>query len=196
MFALLPKEEWHNHESKQGGFKIEMPAKTKKGIENDVGIGLKQDSHAEGAMLFPQQYLVIHRTIESTKNRANGRDEKRADEKELDDAIADLLRATGGPPRAQTQDLTVDGFPARELTYDGKGGKIYTARVIVADTKRYIILSCGSLPDDNPNVRRFIESFHVTDPNLVAKGKELEKQAGLKKKEKDNGNGKANDDDP
>jgi hypothetical protein len=181
----LPKENWHWHESQQGGFKVEMPADPQPNVEDAAGIKLDKGTRAEGTVrvrgLQPEHFLVVYRDIPGTKDRvANGG----GDEKELDERTDRVLGATQVQGQVRQKSITVDGFPGRELEYKGKGGK-YTVRIIVADTRLYIVMAGGQLPHGSPDVRRFVESFHVTDPKLVDEGKKREKEGGKKEKGKD-----------
>jgi hypothetical protein len=183
LFLALPKEEWHTHESKAGGFKVDLPAKLQPNIEEAAGIKLDKGSHAEGAVYLrrAEHFMVIYRDIPSTKQRAAV---GKTDEAELDEAVEKLLNATEVKGRPREEPITVNGFPGRELTYQGKGGANYTARVVVADTRRYIVLAGGPQPHDSPNVRKFIKSFTITEPKLVDEAKKREKEAADAKKDK------------
>jgi hypothetical protein len=195
MFLLIPKEEPHPLTSQKGGFKVNLPAKPKPNVQKDVDIKLDNDTSIEGTSMFPQHsYVVIYRNIPSTKERAG---KGRTDEVELDAAIDNLYEATGAERKPAGKRLKVDGFPAREVEFEGRHG-FYTARVIIADTKRYIVLAVGPM-HGTPPVRTFIDSFQITDEKLLAEGKRREKQADgnkKKEKEKEKDKGKDNPDGP
>ena len=88
------------------------------------------------------------------------------------------MAATLATQPPQEVKITVGGFLARELEYQGNLG-FYTARIVVADTRLYIVLAAGTEGFGNPDVRRFIESFTITAQALVAEGKKREEKAKL-----------------
>ena len=76
--------------------------------------------------------------------------------------------------------IEVGGFPGREFQYEVQNGGTYTGRVIVADTRVYVLLAGGRFTrPDSENVRRFLDSFEITDPKLVAEGKRRADTAAL-----------------
>jgi hypothetical protein len=185
LWLLLPKENWHTHESKDGGFKVDLPAEPRPNVADAAGVRLGPGARAEGAVYYRrlEHFLVVYRDIQGTKERAdNG---GHTDEQELDERVKRLLGATGFDPQTvRERATTVGGFPARELEYEGRGGK-YTARVVVADTRVYMVLAGGTQPHDHPDVRKFLDSFRITDPKLRDEGQRREKAAGPPKEKDD-----------
>lgn len=177
LLLMMPGAKWHTHESKPGGFKVELPAKAQPDIANAAGVRLEKNEHAEGAVLIRQveHFVIIYRDMPSTKDRAAA-PKGRTDEDEMKQAIKELLAATEKVGQAREERITVGGFPACELEYQGKAGW-YTARIIVADTRLYIVFAGGVEPLGSTDVRRFLDSFTITEPKLVAEGKEREEKA-------------------
>ncbi len=178
LYMLLPKEHWHTHESKAGGFNLELPAKPDHEIAKKARIALGPGAHAEGAVYYRrlEHYLVVYRDIASTKERQVAGS---TDEQELDLRVQRFLGATGAKlPTVREKGITVDGFPARELEYNGAVGS-YTARVIVADSRVYMVVACGSQPHDSPDVTRFLNSFQITDEHLVGEARKRQKDNKL-----------------
>ncbi|MBN9524267.1 hypothetical protein J0H58_38100, partial [bacterium] len=63
--------------------------------------------------------------------------------------------------------VTVSGFPARELELEVEGQR-RLARIVVAHTRVYTVYAGGPFTEPGePRVRRFIDSFQVTDPRLL-----------------------------
>jgi hypothetical protein len=82
------------------------------------------------------------------------------------------MKADGDVKRVvREQKLAVSGFPAREVEFLGNDGGTYIARVVIADTRLYIVVGGGRfVRPGNANIRRFIDSFKVTDPKVKKPG--------------------------
>jgi hypothetical protein len=170
LFMLLPKEKWQTHESKDGKFRVELPAAPKNNPQEDAGVGLRPGTKAEGTSHVMQHFLVLYREIPSTKERAaNGG----SDQQQIAESL-ELIRAAGGAQQPNVTPMTVGGFPASEIAFRGRDGRNYTARVVVADTRLYVILTCGPQAENHASVKKFLNSFEITDPDLVRIGKARE----------------------
>lgn len=180
LFLALPGAKWQEHESKDGGFRIEAPGKVQRDAGKAAGIQLEKGTHSEGTVLVKraEQFFVFYRDVPSTKDRA-GKFPPETDERLIKQEIDAVRAATQGGEPAVSKPVTVDGFDGREVEFFGKSGW-YTARVIVADTRVYVLLAGGGMakPGD-PDVRRFIDTFKITRPELVAEGKRREEQAKM-----------------
>ncbi|HEY1192482.1 MAG TPA: LamG-like jellyroll fold domain-containing protein, partial [Gemmata sp.] len=88
------------------------------------------------------------------------------------DAAVEGMKTSGEMGSVLSQkDIVVDGFPGRELELSARDGGYYGARIIVAETRLYILIAGGKWVErGEPNVRRFLDSFAVTDPRLKASG--------------------------
>lgn len=171
---LLPDADWQWHESRVGGFKVKLPGPPQANVEDAVGIRLDKGTYAEGAVYLKraETFMVIYRDIPSTNER---RQRNKTDEDELAETIDRLLKATADGKQPRRKPITVNGFPGYDLSYQGRSGW-YTARVVVADTRRYIVLAVGPRPNSS-HAREFINSFAITDPQLVAEGQRRQNQA-------------------
>src|SRR5207247_2038876 len=62
-------------------------------------------------------------------------------------------------------------------------------RIVVADNRLYIVFAGGrDGAETSPQVRRFLDSFHITDPILLAKGaerKQKKDQADARKRQEE-----------
>jgi hypothetical protein len=156
---LLPGENWRRHESGAGGFAVDLPAAAKK----DFPIpGLKPEpgQQAEGAVLWKrgEVYAVVYVDVPPPGLRA------RADEDLLDGAVNEL-RTDPECRLLRADPVTVSGFPGREVEFVADDGGTYVARFLIADRTFYVITAGGRFAHPgNANVRRFIDSFEVTDP--------------------------------
>jgi hypothetical protein len=80
----------------------------------------------------------------------------------------------------RNEPITVNGFSGREIEFQAKETGWHTARVIVADTRVYLVIGGGGMAQPNDSdVRRFLNSFEITEPELVKEGKRREEQAKL-----------------
>jgi hypothetical protein len=92
--------------------------------------------------------------------------------------------ANAGSRVVRSDPVTVSGFPGREVVIDAPGEGRAIARVVVAETRLYIAVSGGRFADpDGERARRFLDSFEITDPRLVARAKD--RGAGRVAKEAD-----------
>jgi len=173
LLLLLPDTKWQTHESKDGGFKVELPGKPSPDVAKATGLKLENGTRAEGTVLLrrAEKFLVIYQDIKPTKERIA------TDEQELDERVKKLRDGMKAERLLRNDSITVNGFSAREIEFQAETGW-HTARVIVADTRVYIILAGGGMaqPGD-PEVRQFLDSFKITDPKLLAEGKRREEQA-------------------
>ena len=174
-FLLLPDAKWEEHESKEGQFKVKLPAKPQPDIAKSAGLTLEKGTRAEGAVLLrrAEKFVVVYRDIEPTRKRAT------TDQQVLDERVEQLRKGLGGGQLGTSVEITVGGFPGREVEIQAKTGW-HAAQVIVADTRVYIVLvGGGRAQSGDAHVRPFFDSFEITDPKLVAEGKRRAEQARL-----------------
>jgi hypothetical protein len=157
---VLPDPEWQTHDSQQGGFRVELPGEPRKDMKrrfSEQGLRLQQMTAVEGTHLWTraENYAIAYRDLPDRL--------RQTDDQILDDEIKRVL----GEAR-QADPIDVGGFPGREFEYQAKGGAVYRGRVILAGTRVYVILAGGRFTEpDDENMRRFLESFEITDPNLA-----------------------------
>lgn len=158
-YLLLPGENWRRHESVAGGYAVEVPG----AMRNDVPIpGMKIDPNVkiEGTVLWKrgEVYLVSYMPLPPAG--ARGR---------TDDAILDeLVREMQADPEikrvVRNERITVSGFPAREIEYVYEDNGTYIGRMVITDRFLYTAVGGGRfVRPGNANVRRFLNSFEVTD---------------------------------
>ncbi|QJW95662.1 hypothetical protein [Frigoriglobus tundricola] len=176
LFLIMPDTKWQTHESKEGGFKVELPSKPHPDVARAADLQLEKGTKAEGTILLKRggvRFVVIYRDIGSAKQR------RKTDEQELNDRI-DRLQRVLEAEQISSNPITVNGFPGREVTLQTRKYGWHAVRVIVADTRLYILFAGGgvALPGD-PMVYRFLNSFEITEPELLQEGKRREQQAKL-----------------
>jgi hypothetical protein len=182
IFAVLPDAQWRKHDSKAGGFRVDLPAKPQARVDQAANINLP-DTRSEGAVLLKQgaQFIVFYRDIDPEAKRLKKKEaDEQVIEREFDlllAAMQDREQRAAKPPTGEPSPL--GGFDGREFKFAARNGGHYTARVIVADTRVYVLVAGGGWADwDDENVARFLRSFEITNPELVAAG---EKRAAAKK---------------
>ena len=174
--GFVAEEKWKSLDFTEGGFKVELPASPRKNMSLR---GLKVDPNfkIEGTRFFihGEEFAVLYRDIDRTKNR-------KAD-KILDDTLKELGKTLG--KEGNLTSLKIGEFPAREVKYHTATGATYLVRVILADTRLYILIVGSQLNEpDELHVQRFFNSFEITDPKLLVSEKERKEQEAKDAKER------------
>lgn len=163
LWALRPQ--WRTHESAVGGFKCELPAPPRKDMAMFAGMQNDPDIKIEGTILWSklEEYSVIYADVPPWRRAAM------TDEALMDEMVAGALGETPGTRKVSERPVTVSGFPGREVIIRIPDYGPAVMRMVVADTRIYVAVAGGRFasPDD-PRVRRFINSFEITDPRLLA----------------------------
>ena len=161
MYLLIPGPEWRAHESAKGGFRVELPAAPRADMDKIAG-DADPAAPIEGTILFGrlEEYAVVHRDIPADDRRWI------TDKQWIDETVKAMRSEPDVQSVLSEKDITVGGFTGREIEF-AAGGGWYAARVVVADTRIYIVIGGGRFAKPgNANVRRFLDSFQVTDPKL------------------------------
>ena len=164
---LQPK--WQTHESPEGGFKVELPGKPRTDMRELAKMQNDPDFkfQVEGTVLVFQGegFGVMYTEIDPQLRRMWN------DDRLMDEIVKGIRRDQGDVKIESTKPLTVSGFPARELvlSHPEEGKSVW--RIVVADTRLYLVFAGGRnvIPENNERIRRFIDSFQITDPKLLAK---------------------------
>jgi predicted Zn finger-like uncharacterized protein len=162
---LLPGAEWRTHQSREGGYKVDLPAAPRDNLPV-AGVKLDKDVKAEGAVLWSrgEVFVVVRRDLPPRNRR------QQTDDQLLDEGA----KGIEGDPECRrvvrTERLKVSGFTAREVEFLGRDGGTYVVRLVAAGDRLYLLAGGGRfVRPGNPNVRRFLDSFEVTDPKPRAK---------------------------
>src|SRR5262245_14551983 len=163
IYLAIPGERWQKHESVQGGFKVDLPATPK----TDMPIpGVKPDPKlkVEGAILWKRGefYTITYADIAARNVRLQ------TDEALLDEAVRSIETEREVQRVVRKDPIGVCGFPGREIEFVSTDGGTYVARVIIADTRLYVLIGGGRfVGPNNANIRRFLDSFEITDKRLA-----------------------------
>ena len=163
IFLILPGENWQKHESAKGGFAVDLPAKPRPDMDKISGVPAEPGMHTEGTILLRrgEAYAIVYRDLPPANTR------EVSDEKLIDEAVKAMRTDKEVRTVLRDEPITVSGFPGREIEFRGTDGGWYAARVIVADTRIYVLVGGGKfVKAGNANIHRFLGSFEITDPQL------------------------------
>jgi hypothetical protein len=165
-YLLLPGENWRRHQSGEGGFAVDLPAPVKKDMPIP-GVKPEPGQKVEGTVLWKrgEVYAVVYIDISPAGQRAVD------DEAALDAAVKEM-RADPEARVVREDRVKVSGFPGREVESLYSDGGTYVTRFVVADRRFYVLITGGRfVRPGNANVRRFLDSFEVTDPPANGAGR-------------------------
>jgi len=162
IYLLLPGAHWRTHESTRGGYKVDFPAEPKANMPIP---GMKPDPKmtVEGAILWKRGefYAVMYWDIPPANARAQ------TDQALLEAAEHGVAQEAEVQRIVRKESITVSGCPALEIEYLATDGGTYIARFIIANSRLYALVGGGRfVHPGNANIRRFLDSFAVTDPKL------------------------------
>jgi hypothetical protein len=147
----------------------------------------REHAGVEGTFLWTraENYIIAHRERKSEKV-------PKTDDAFLDEEVRVITSDPANiiQPISRSEKIEVQGFPGREFEYQFKNGGVITGRVILAGKRIYVLVAGGQFTrSENENVRRFLDSFKITDRKILAiaeKRAEAKKQADdAKKKQRD-----------
>jgi predicted Zn finger-like uncharacterized protein len=161
---------WRTHDSEAGGFRVELPAAPRADMAHWAGTKNDPNVKVEGTILFLrlEDYGVIYTDIDAAKRRVMTADAI------LDEAIAGMAGGLPGARVVRQAPVTVSGFPGREVVIDAPGHGTAVGRVVLAESRLYVVVSGGRFADpDGVRARRFLDSFEITDPQKLADRRKL-----------------------
>jgi predicted Zn finger-like uncharacterized protein len=177
MFLLTGTPNWRTFDSVRGGYQVELPADPLDDLAEQAGVPPQQGIELEGTILPGrlEQYVIVFGAVPPPGQRP-GTDDEIMDTAIRDAVGKEISRVVGQKP------VTVSGFPARELEVELRDGGKGVGRLVIAETKFYMVLAGGPFTDpSNERFKRFVDSFQVTDPAQLAARKERE-EAGRRPK--------------
>ncbi|MFO0800293.1 MAG: hypothetical protein U0804_22730 [Gemmataceae bacterium] len=160
---VAAQPEWQEFHSPNGGYTVFMPAKSRP----DMGkIVAKQGGNIpgvtfEGTLLLArlEEYCIAYGELPPGPRGP-------ADAERVIDAAVEGMK--NGPQPAQvvsSKPVTVSGYQGREVELRIKN-QARLARIVVTPTRVYTVIAGGPFTGpDEPRVRRFVESFKLTEPN-------------------------------
>src|SRR5262245_4515399 len=119
LIALLtPGPKWHTHESKKGGFKVEMPAPPRNDLNRMAGVKPEKGMNTEGTVLPGklETFVIVYRDIPP-----NVLDP----ETTLNSVVQDIRNDREVRTVISEKPITVNGFPGREVEFRYNNDGIY-----------------------------------------------------------------------
>jgi hypothetical protein len=175
LIPFMSEAKWQTYTSAKGGFLVDLPAKqrsemTVRGLHQNPGFKI------EGTHLWNrgEDYAVLYKDIDSTfKREANSKGVLKSTLKELE--------AAGLKQNSEVKEVESNGLTASEIVLLNREGENYVVRIIIADTRMYILLVGGRMTQPGEdNIQRFFTSFSITNEELL-KGDERGRVALLGK---------------
>ncbi|QDU20188.1 hypothetical protein [Urbifossiella limnaea] len=165
------KPRWEEFRSPAGGYSVDLPARARTDMADLAAAHgpVEPGVVYEGTLLLGrlEEYRVTHGDLDAEVRNTQ------TDAEILDGMVKNLR---DDPPPAEvvsTKDITVSGFPARELHLRVEQQSALV-RVVVTRTKWYTVIAGGPFtPVTEPRLRRFVESFKLNDPMAPAADKRL-----------------------
>jgi hypothetical protein len=157
--ATAPAE-WREFASPKGGFRVELPAAPRTDIARLIDMPPDPNTVAEGTAFRGTAYAVMWTDFPDGRNGAG-------DDAILSGAINGLRQEFGAGAVEGVRYLEADGFAAREAAVNVPGEGRAVFRVVVTDA-RLFVLAVAPSDQNGADAQRFLDSFRVTDPALIA----------------------------
>jgi hypothetical protein len=179
--SLSPEEphDWQTHEFADAGARVEIPA-APRNVARVAGLRLSRGVLTAGTVLpgRGEEYAVLRTEIDPDRRKSA------SDDALVAEAVAALLN--DNPPARKTTErpVRVNGFDGREVAYEvPERSSSGVVRVLVVGDRlfRVAVVGPGMTPDDE-RARRFLDSFAVTDRELLARAQayaEVARPVGL-----------------
>lgn len=155
-WMVLPKADWHKHDSANGRFRAEFPAPIQPGVAGALKVDLNADARDEGCVLVRnlKVFVVVYRDVPE-KDRKPG-------PATLDKLATEAKNWLEAPGVQGATDLQVSGFPARDFAVRSETKGYYLVRVVAAGDRTYTLFAGGALAKPNDaDATRFRNSFEV-----------------------------------
>jgi predicted Zn finger-like uncharacterized protein len=162
---LQPK--WRTHDSQKGGFKVQLPAPPRDDMRRLANLENKPEVEVEGTVLVfdGEEFGVMYWDIDAETRRHT------TDERLLKSIEDEMKKGDAQLRVVRSEKVMVSGFPGRKLILSHPDEGSSVCLIVVAETRVYVVYG-GSRNMDaehSPHVKTFIESFEITDQNLMAK---------------------------
>lgn len=160
---------WQEFRSAAGGYTVELPAAPRP----DMAEFAKQHGPVppgvthEGTVLVGrlEEYSIVFTDLDPNVRATN------TDAEILDSALKGLRDDDPPATVRASRPVTVSGCAALEVELEAEGQEVLV-RIVVARTRLYTVIGGGPLTKrGEPRIRRFIDSFRVTDPRFLPPAK-------------------------
>jgi hypothetical protein len=177
MFFASRAEKWHQYQSQNGGFRVELPAPPRQDLEVRPRV-LKGGKNnplevVEGTKVpeRDEEYLVMYRDLPLARLALGEQEILAREVKELEESpeVGEVLR--------KQKINTPNGLHGQEVIYQSRHGGIYTTRFFLVGSRLYELSAGGPMCDpDDARVAQFLNSFEVTDGKLIQEARAREKK--------------------
>src|SRR5438067_111991 len=174
LYAALGMTRWQEHTSDRGGFRVELPGEPRDDLVRLVPKPVP-GLVVEGTVLRlrREEYLVGYFEVPAERRKAG-------EQVLLRDGVTGMANAYPGSRVTQDDPIVVSDFPGREVVIEVPDKGTAVGRVVLAESRAYLVLAASpGATADNPRARRFLDSFAVTDPQLIAQGRARREAARL-----------------
>lgn len=164
LFLALDTPRWRDHEPARGGYRVEFPGPSRDDLARRRQDPAKPEMTIEGTVMLlrREEFVVGYFDLPAGP--------RPTDDVLLREAVAGMLRTLPGARATQEDPVLVSDFPGREVVVETPDGAVFVGRVVLAESRVYVVVAGGPHASaDSARVRRFIDSFAVTDPDLIAK---------------------------
>src|SRR5579883_266694 len=160
-YFLLPSEQWRTYQSPNGGYSADFPIKPNPNMQIP-GMPPDPNLKVEGGLLWKRGecYAVMYGDVPPKNARGM------SDEQLLRESVKGMNANKDVRRILLDEAITVSGFPGREVEYEWTDNGIYTARIVITNRRLYVAIGGGRfVRRGNANIRRFIDSFKITEFN-------------------------------
>lgn len=160
--VLAGRPNWQEFRSPTGNFTVDLPAKARPDMAQIAGKqgAFKPGVTCEGTLLLArlEEYCVVYGDLPPGPRGP-------ADDDRILNAALEGIKNAQPPGRVISEKpITVSGFRGREVELR-IGEQRRLARIVLTPRRIYTVIAGGPFTDpDDANVRRFIDSFKITEP--------------------------------
>jgi hypothetical protein len=160
---VLIQPSWRSYESEAGGFRVDLPGSPRPLSEMPGGQG-QADVSGVGALLLlrREEYIASYLHIPPHRRTLS-------DSQLLTDGVNGAVAGVPGARKVSDEPIEVGEFPGREVVIEAPGKGTGVLRVVIAGDRAFCLIAAGpSVGQGSERARRFLDSFTITDPRLLA----------------------------
>jgi hypothetical protein len=155
---ILATPRWHEHESAEGGYKVQYPAQLNANMADQAKKPRKPNEFMEGALLVGrlEVYWVWYADLDAVGRNL-------ASETVLKKTVENLAAEAGGAVFSDVPKTLEGGYPAHEVVLVLHDDEALHCLVVVANGRVYIAAAGGPFVDTggNERIRTFLDSFKI-----------------------------------
>lgn len=161
------RTDWQPYAFDRGGFSAEFPAPPRDDMNDQLFVPAPMN--VEGTMVRRRAFAVLWQDMPPNPMTN--------DQALIDETVRGMRNGFAAGEVRPGQWKKVDGFTARDAEMVGPDGTV-TVRVVIAEGRLFVAMAGGpGVTANDPQVARFLDSFKITDPVLLAAAKRREEAA-------------------